>query len=137
MLERFFEPRHRGTMVRTGALAGTTTFLTGVVTSLLFFLATFFTPLTGAIPGYATAPALIIVGIFMMRAIGQINFCRLAEGAPAFLTLLLMPLTYSISTGLAFGFISYVLIKLFLRRIRACDPLLPGVALPSLASLIV
>jgi AGZA family xanthine/uracil permease-like MFS transporter len=121
----------------SGVSDGGRTGLTGVVTGLLFFLATFFTPLIGAIPAYATAPALVIIGIFMMRGIGQIDFYSFDECAPAFLTLLLMSLTYSIATGLAFGFIAYVLIKLCLGRIRECDSFLIGVALLSLISLMV
>ena len=77
-------------------------------------------------PAFATAPALVVVGIFMMRGIAQIDFYNFEEGAPAFFTLILMPLTYSIATGLAFGFISFVLLKLFLGKIRQCDPVLVG-----------
>lgn len=84
---------------------------------------------------YATAPALLIVGIFMMRGIGQVNFYTFEEGAPAFLTFLLMPLTYSIATGLAFGFLSYVLIKICLGKVRECGPFL--LAAFSLVSLLV
>ena len=120
----------------SGVSDGGRTGLTGVVTGLLFLLAAFFTPLISAIPPYATAPALIIVGIFMMRGIGQIDFYNFEEGAPAFFTLLLMPLTYSIATGLAFGLLSYVLIKLLLGKISDCDPLLIGAAAVSLVSLV-
>jgi len=120
----------------SGVSDGGRTGLTGVVTGLLFLLAAFFTPLISAIPPYATAPALIIVGIFMMRGIGQIDFYNFEEGAPAFLTLLFMPLTYSIATGLAFGLLSYVLLKLLLGRISDCDPLLIGAAAVSLVSLV-
>jgi len=119
----------------SGVSDGGRTGLTGVVTGLLFLLAAFFTPLISAVPPYATAPALIIVGIFMMRGIGQIDFYNFEEGAPAFLTLLLMPLSYSIATGLAFGLLSYVSIKLLLGKITACDPLLIGAAAVSLVSL--
>ncbi|PLX81834.1 MAG: guanine permease [Desulfuromonas sp.] len=121
----------------SGVSAGGRTGLTGVFTALFFLLAAFFTPLIAAVPPYATAPALIVVGIFMMRGIGQIDFYNFEEGAPAFLTLLLMPLTYSIATGLAFGFLSTVLLKLFLGKIRQCDPFLVGAAALSLVSLLV
>lgn len=119
----------------SGVSDGGRTGLTSVVTALLFFLAIFFTPLIGAIPAYATAPALIIVGIFMMRGIGQVDFYNFEEGAPAFLTFILMPLTFSIATGLAFGLLSYVLIKLCLGKIKQCDPFLIGAAIFSLISL--
>jgi AGZA family xanthine/uracil permease-like MFS transporter len=79
---------------------------------------------------------LIVVGIFMMRGIGAIDFYSFEEGVPAFLTFVLMPLTFSIAKGLAFGFIAYVLIKLFLGRIKACDPILIAIAVLSLISII-
>jgi AGZA family xanthine/uracil permease-like MFS transporter len=120
----------------SGVSDGGRTGLTGTTTAILFFLSAFFTPLIGTVPAFATAPALIVVGIFMMRGIGQIDFYNFEEGAPAFLTLLLMPLTYSISTGLAFGFISYVLLKLLQGKGKECDPFLIGCAVFSLASLV-
>lgn len=120
----------------SGVSDGGRTGLTGTVTAILFLLSALFTPLIGAVPAFATAPALIIVGIFMMRGISQIDFYNFEEGAPAFLTFILMPLTYSIATGLAFGFISFVALKLFLGKFRECDPFLIGCAIFSLASLI-
>ncbi len=120
----------------SGVADGGRTGLTGVATALLFLLSALFTPLIGAVPAFATAPALLIVGIFMMRGIGQIDFYNFEEGAPAFLTFILMPLTYSIATGLAFGFLAHVLLKLFLGKIRECDPFLIGAALFSFVSLV-
>jgi AGZA family xanthine/uracil permease-like MFS transporter len=120
-----------------GVADGGRTGLASVVTAILFFLAAFFTPIIAAVPAYATAPALMIVGIFMMRGIGQIDFYNFEEGLPAFLTLILMPLTYSIATGLAFGFASFVLLKLFLGKIRTCDPFLIAAAVLSTISLMV
>jgi len=120
----------------SGVADGGRTGLTGLTTAILFLAAALFTPLIGAVPAFATAPALIIVGIFMMRGIGQIDFYNFEEGAPAFLTFILMPLTYSIANGLAMGFLSFVLLKLFLGKIRECDPFLVGAAVFSLASLI-
>ena len=108
----------------SGVSEGGRTGLTGLTTAALFFLAAFFAPLATAIPAFATAPALIMVGVFMMRGIGRIDFYDFEEGLPAFLTLLVMPLTFSIATGLAFGFLSYVLLKLCLGKIRQCDPFL-------------
>jgi AGZA family xanthine/uracil permease-like MFS transporter len=120
----------------SGVAEGGRTGLASVVTGALFLLAMFFTPIIGAIPNYATAPALIAVGIFMMRGIEAIDFNHFEEGIPAFLTFVLMPLSFSIAKGLAFGFISYVLIKLLLGKIKACDPILILIALFSLVSLI-
>jgi len=120
----------------SGVADGGRTGLTGTVTALLFLLSALFTPLIATVPAFATAPALVVVGIFMMRGIGQIDFYDFEEGAPAFFTLILMPLTYSIATGLAFGFISFVLLKLCLGKIRQCDPVLIGCAVFSLASLV-
>jgi AGZA family xanthine/uracil permease-like MFS transporter len=85
--------------------------LTSVVTGLLFLLALFFAPLANIVPNYATAPALIMVGLFMMREVKQINFTNLEESFPAFIIMVMIALSYSISTGLAFGFISFVVIK--------------------------
>ena len=85
---------------------------TAVVTAGMFTIALFISPLFIMIPGAATAPALILVGLFMMSPIKDINFEDYSESIPAFITLLFMPLTYSISEGIVFGIISYVLIKL-------------------------
>jgi len=119
----------------SGVADGGRTGLTAVTTAALFWLAAFFTPLIAAVPAYATAPALIVVGMFMMRGIGQIDFYSFEEGAPAFITFILMPLTYSIATGLAFGLISFVLIKLLLGKIGTCDPFLIGAAIFAAVSL--
>lgn len=121
----------------SGVSDGGRTGLTSVVTAGLFLLAAFFTPLIAAVPAYATAPALMIVGIFMMRGIGQIDFYDFEEGAPAFLTFVLMPLTFSIATGLAFGLVSFVLIKLCTGKLRQCDPFLIGAALFAAVSLMI
>lgn len=121
----------------SGVAEGGRTGLTSVVTGLLFLAATFFTPIISAVPGYATAPALILVGIFMMRGASQIDFYNFEEAAPAFLTFIMMPLTYSIATGLAFGFLSYVSIKIAIGKAKECDPFLLVAALFSAVSLIV
>ncbi|PLX79856.1 MAG: guanine permease [Desulfuromonas sp.] len=121
----------------SGVAEGGRTGLTSVVTGLLFLAATLFTPIISAVPGYATAPALILVGIFMMRGASQIDFYNFEEAAPAFLTFIMMPLTYSIATGLAFGFLSYVLIKIAIGKISECDPFLLAAALFSAISLVV
>ena len=121
----------------SGVAEGGRTGMTAVTTGVLFLVAAFFTPLIGSVQAYATAPALIIVGIFMMRGIGQINFYDFEEGVPAFLTLILMPLTYSIAQGLVFGFITYALIKVFVGKIKELDPILMIIAVLCLVSLVI
>ena len=96
-----------------GIAEGGRTGLAGVTIAGLFFLSLFFSPILTAIPGFATAPVLIVLGLLMMEPITNIDFSDFTEGLPVFLTLILTLLTYSITTGLAFGFISYVLIKIF------------------------
>jgi AGZA family xanthine/uracil permease-like MFS transporter len=90
---------------------GGRTGLTAVTTGLLFLLALVLAPLASIIPSAATAPALIIVGVLMVSSIREINFDDFTEGFPAFVTFILMPLTYSIANGIAGGIISYVLLK--------------------------
>lgn len=97
----------------SGVGAGGRTGLTSVVTGLLFLVAVFLTPLAGIVPAQATAPALILVGFLMMSVIKDIPFGNFEEAIPAFLTLIAIPLTYSISNGIGIGFISYVLVKVF------------------------
>ena len=95
-----------------GISEGGRTGLAGLVIAGLFFLSLFFSPILTVIPGFATAPVLILVGLLMMEPISKINFADFTEGLPVFLTLMLTLLTYSITDGLAFGFLSYVIIKL-------------------------
>ncbi|RRD93269.1 NCS2 family permease [Clostridiales bacterium COT073_COT-073] len=95
-----------------GVAEGGRTGLTSVFTALLFAVALFLSPLFIMIPAAATAPALIIVGLFMMEPVKEINLTDFTEGIPAFLTMIMMPLTYSISEGIIFGIVSYVLLKL-------------------------
>jgi len=94
-----------------GVAEGARTGLASVVTGILFAVAMFFAPIFIAIPSCATAPALIVVGFFMMQNIGKIDFSDFTEGFPAFLTIALMPLTYSIGDGLTFGIMSYGVIN--------------------------
>lgn len=102
----------------SGVTEGGRTGLTAVVTGLLFLLAMFFSPVFLAIPSFAIAPALIIVGFYMMGSVVKINFEDMAEAIPAFLTILFMPLAYSISEGIAIGFISYTLINLICGKFK-------------------
>ncbi|MDR3595385.1 NCS2 family permease [Clostridium sp.] len=97
----------------SGIAEGGRTGLAGLTIAALFFLSLFFSPVLTAIPGFATAPVLIVLGVVMMEPITKVDFSDFTEGMPVFLTLILTLLTYSITDGLAFGFVSYVLIKLF------------------------
>ena len=79
---------------------------------LLFLVALLFAPVVEIVPPYATAPALIMVGLFMMKEVRRIDFTNLQEAFPAFIIMVMIALSYSISTGLAFGFVSFTVIKL-------------------------
>ena len=95
-----------------GIAAGGKTGLTAVTVSICFFIALLFAPLVGLVPGFATAPPLILVGALMMAEVGKINFQDFSDGLPAFLTIIMMPLTGSIANGFAFGFVSYAFMKM-------------------------
>lgn len=112
----------------TGVAAGGRTGLTAVVIALLFGLALFFAPLMAAVPSYATAPVLIIVGALMMQEVVNINFKDFAIALPAFLTIISMPLTFNIATGFGFGFISFVLMKALTGRFREVSPFMCAIA---------
>lgn len=96
----------------SGVSAGGRTGLTAVTTAILFALSVFFAPIFMAIPSFAIAPALIIVGFMMISAVTKIDFSDPAEGIPAFLCIAAMPFAYSISEGIAIGVISYVIVNL-------------------------
>ena len=101
-----------------GVAAGGRSGVTAVVTGLLFILALFIAPALGAIPAAATAPALIIVGSMMVSTLKEIDWADPEIAIPAFLTMLAMPLTFSIANGLAFGFTAYTLLKLARGKFR-------------------
>ena len=107
-----------------GVSAGARTGLASVVTGFLFLLAVFLSPVFVAIPGFATAPALIYVGFLMITAVVEIDFDDLTEAIPAYLCLIAMPLFYSISEGIALGVISYVLINLVAGKTKKITPLM-------------
>lgn len=107
-----------------GIGAGARTGLASIVTGFLFLAAIFFAPVFTAIPGFATAPALIFVGFLMIGAIVQIDFDDLTEAVPAYLCLLSMPLLYSISEGIAMGIISYVVINVCCGKAKKITPLM-------------
>jgi len=101
-----------------GVAAGARTGLSNIVVAALFLLAAFCTPLAAAIPAYATAPALILVGALMTEAIARVQWSEFTEAIPAFVTLLATPLTFSIATGLSLGLISYTLVKVAAGKFR-------------------
>jgi len=101
-----------------GIEQGGRTGLTSIVTGILFLLALVFVPVVKTVPKYAAAPALIMVGLFMAKEVKKINFANLEEAFPAFIIMVMIALSYSISTGLAFGFVSFTLIKIILGRAK-------------------
>jgi adenine/guanine/hypoxanthine permease len=106
----------------SGVAAGGRTGLTALVVAILFLAALFLSPLAASVPAYATAPALLYVAALMMRELREIEWDNLTEATPAALTAIAMPLTYSIANGLAFGFISYAVLKIFTGRWRELHP---------------
>ena len=101
-----------------GVSVGGRTGMTAVVVGLLFLLTIFFSPLAGMVPAYATAGALVYVGILMASSLIKVQWDDLTEATPAFITAAMMPFTYSITEGIAFGFISYCVVKLGTGRWR-------------------
>jgi len=96
-----------------GIAVGGKTGLTALFVAGFFAVCLFFWPVISVIPSFATSPALVVVGLYMVSIVRKINFEDFAEGFPAFLTIIVIPFTYSISYGLIFGILSYVLIKIF------------------------
>lgn len=107
-----------------GVGAGARTGLASVVTGVLFLVAILFAPIFTAIPGFATAPALIFVGFLMISAVLKVDFGDLTEAVPAYLCLLAMPLMYSIAEGIAIGVISYVVINVICGKAKKVTPLM-------------
>ncbi|NLR93682.1 MULTISPECIES: NCS2 family permease [Flammeovirga] len=96
----------------SGIASGARTGLASVFTALIMTACLFFAPLAGIVPAYATAPALLMVGVYMFMNIKHIKFDNMLTAVPSFLTIIMMPLTYSISMGITFGFISYVVLMI-------------------------
>ncbi|MEZ3461574.1 MAG: NCS2 family permease [Lachnospiraceae bacterium] len=107
-----------------GVGAGARTGLASMVTGFLFLIAIFFAPIFTAIPGFATAPALIFVGFLMVSSIIKVDFDELSEAIPAYLCMLAMPLAYSISEGIAIGVISYVAVNVCCGKSKKVTPLM-------------
>lgn len=120
-----------------GVAEGGRTGLTALSTAACFAVAAFFFPLFSIIPAQATAAALVVVGLFMLTTVVEINFSDMTEAFPAFMTILMMPATYSIAEGISFGMISYAGIKLLTGRGKEVSPLVYGLAIIFLARYIV
>lgn len=112
-----------------GIAAGGRTGLTSLVTAALFLLCLPFSGLFGMVPGAATAPALIVVGILMAEPFIEIKWNELEESIPAFFTVAIMSFTYGITNGIAAGFIMYCIVKISLRKFREIHPIILGAAL--------
>ena len=113
----------------TGIAEGARTGLSSIVVGILFILSCFFAPVAHAIPSAATAPALIIVGVYMIKGATEINWNDFEEACPAFLTISVMPFAYSISDGIGFGFISYAIIKVCRGKAKEVKPLVYIIAI--------
>jgi AGZA family xanthine/uracil permease-like MFS transporter len=107
-----------------GVAAGARTGLSNIFVAGFFLLAAFCSPLAAAIPGYATAPALILVGALMTESIARVEWKEFTEAIPAFVTLVATPLTFSIATGLSLGLISYTLVKVAAGKFREVSPVI-------------
>jgi AGZA family xanthine/uracil permease-like MFS transporter len=119
--------------ISDGARSG----LASLFTAIFFLLALFFAPIIGTVPAFATAPALIVVGVFMFRSIKLIDFGDFEVAVPAFLTIVIMPLTYSISNGISIGFLSYIVIMVASGDGKQIRPILWIVSFLSLLNLVV
>ena len=107
-----------------GVAEGGRTGLTSVTTGLLFLLALFFAPLVAWVPAAATAPVLVIVGVFMMEPVTRIDFADFRDSIPAFLTIAAMPLAFSISEGIVAGILAYTFLRAVSGRARELTPAL-------------
>jgi AGZA family xanthine/uracil permease-like MFS transporter len=119
-----------------GISVGGRTGLTSVFTALCFLPCFFLAPIAGMVPAYATAPVLVLVGAAMFKSVGQISFGKIEEGLPAFLTIILIPLTFSITQGILWGFISHVGLYLIVGRRRDIHPVMFVLALISIGLLV-
>ena len=115
-----------------GIEQGGRTGFTSLVTGMLFLLALLFVPIVEVVPKYATAPALIMVGLFMAKEVKKIDFANMEEAFPAFIIMVMIALSYSISRGLAFGFVSFTLIKIVMGKVREIKPAMWIIAILSI-----
>ncbi|MGL5377150.1 MAG: NCS2 family permease [Cetobacterium sp.] len=108
----------------SGIAVGGRTGLTALTTATLFAISLFFSPIIGIVPAFATAPALILVGVYMFKNLLNIDFHNIEVAIPCFLIIIMMPLTYSISIGISFGFISYILVCIFNGKANHVKPVM-------------
>ena len=120
-----------------GINMGGRTGLTSVFTALCFLPCFFLAPIAGMVPPYATASVLILVGAAMFRSVGQISFAKIEEGLPAFLTIILIPLTFSITQGILWGFISHVGLYVMVGRRKDIHPVMYALAAVSIGLLLI
>ena len=120
----------------SGIAEGARTGLASVVVAGLFLLALFLTPLVQAIPSFATAPALIVVGVLMAGSVTRIRWEEVSDALPALLTMLVMPMTFSIAHGVAAGIVTYPLIKRLSGRGKEVHPLIDLLALLFIAKFV-
>jgi AGZA family xanthine/uracil permease-like MFS transporter len=113
----------------SGVGEGGRTGLTSVVVGILFLLAMFIAPIVGIVPAAATAPALIVVGFLMLTVVKVMNWEDMTIAIPAFLTIVTIPLTFSITNGIGIGFVSYVIVKALSGKFKDVHPLMYFVAL--------
>ena len=113
----------------SGVAQGGRTGLSSVVTALLFLGALYFMPVAGMVPAYATAPALVMVGIYMMMGLRELNFDDWSELIPALVAFIMMPLSYSIAAGIEFGIVAYALVKILTGKSKDISPVLGVLAL--------
>ncbi|WP_047380638.1 NCS2 family permease [Cetobacterium sp. ZWU0022] len=108
----------------SGIAVGGRTGLTALTTAILFAVSLFFSPIIGVVPAFATAPALILVGVYMFKNLLDIDFHNIEVAIPCFLIIIMMPLTYSISIGISFGFISYIVVSVFSGKVTNIKPIM-------------
>ena len=120
----------------SGVADGARTGLSNIVIAIMFVICAFLAPVFGMVSGSATCGALVVVGFLMMSDIGMIDWKSPEIAIPAFLTIIMIPFTYSITTGIGFGFISYVLVMLFRGKVKDIKPLMWLAAIAFLADFI-
>ena len=121
----------------TGIEEGGRTGMTAVVAGLLFLPFMFFSPLLSVVPSIATATSLVLVGVFMMKPVTKINWSKLDDSIPAFLALVLIPTTYSITQGIVWGFLSWTFIKLALGKKDEITPMLIIIDILAILALVI
>lgn len=121
----------------SGISVGGRTGLTSVTTGLIFLISIFFAPAMGIVPAAATAPALIVVGFLLIEAVRDIPFDDLDEALPAFITIIVIPLTLSITRGVGYGFVTYTFLKLLRGKWKEINPLMAIIALLFILSFII